>query len=577
MAKSSTSHMQSKFRFMLNRFLGFIGLLLRNGKSIFGLTIIAVFLIMALGSPLLTPYTPLGEDPVDRFPLAGSNVAPTWLRNFPIWLGGGHSLSENMFAVENPGLPKLVGQDGEWNYTTENPNVYLVESEVDYPYDPPLGFLRYSENGSLCVTYDRKSGTVGGEVKVVLFKEFDYPYGGSPYRFYGTIALQVDGTTGVVGKLKAPVKISVFLGPTNGSKWPIWPPTQSLAEDVRVPRGFSKDLLTGEPELIEWPLRGATMFDTETKSWVDSGWITSVRNELSTIDSDSRFLVNSKSVFGGPPNNPAKIVFSSNPGKYVYGVEIVFVDEQSVDEDVFTTICFDNFGLRLFGTCFGLMGADHRGRDLFAQLTYGTRISLYLGITVSVLSVSLGLVVGLAAGYLGRAVDELLMRFTDILLVLPGLPLLIVLVAVLGASIENLIILLAFLGWMGFARIVRAQVLSVKERSFVEAAKAVGASRFHIIVNHILPSVMSLVYISLATSVPGAVTAEAALAWLGFFDPNRMSWGRMLNAAVVEANAITSWWWILPPGLGISLLAASFILMGYALDEVLNPKLRLRR
>jgi len=277
-----------------------------------------------------------------------------------------------------------------------------------------------------------------------------------------------------------------------------------------------------------------------------------------------------------PGDNPVPLIFTSMPDRYVYGVEITFADTRFATKSVETIIYVDDFGLDLYGTSFGLLGTDHQGRDLFAQLIYGTRISLYLGILVAVMSVSIGLVVGLAAGYLGKFADELLMRFNDLLLVLPGLPLLIVLVAVLGASIENLIILMGFLGWNGFARLVRSQVLSLKERPFVEAAKSVGAGTGHIIWRHILPNVMSLVYITLATSVPGAVTAEAALSWLGFYDPNRMSWGRMLFG-VFEGGAVRNWWWVIMPGLMISLLAVSFILLGFALDDILNPKLRVRK
>ena len=274
--------------------------------------------------------------------------------------------------------------------------------------------------------------------------------------------------------------------------------------------------------------------------------------------------------------DPQRVVLTQTPGNYTFGIEIVFEDTEYTNKDVSTTIYIDDLDIFFRGTCFGLLGTDHHGRDLFTQLIYGTRISLYLGFLVSVLGVSIGLVVGLAAGYLGRVVDELLMRFNDLLLCLPGLPLLIVLVAVLGTSIENLILLMGFLGWNGFARLVRSQVLSLKERPFVEAAKSVGAGTGHIIWRHILPNVMSLVYISLATSVPGAVTAEASLAWLGFYDPNRMSWGRMLYG-VFESGAINNWWWVILPGLCLSLLAVSFILLGFALDDILNPKLRVRR
>jgi peptide/nickel transport system permease protein len=129
---------------------------------------------------------------------------------------------------------------------------------------------------------------------------------------------------------------------------------------------------------------------------------------------------------------------------------------------------------------------------------------------------------------------------------------------------------------MGFAKVVRAQVLSIRERPFIEAAKAAGAGSTHIVFRHVLPNVMGLVYVSLATTVPGAIVAEAALSWLGFADPRRMSWGRMLSE-VQQQHAYTKLWWVIPPGLSIAFVCVSFILLGYALDDVLNPKLRIRR
>ena len=182
---------------------------------------------------------------------------------------------------------------------------------------------------------------------------------------------------------------------------------------------------------------------------------------------------------------------------------------------------------------------------------------------------------GLVAGYLGGIVDEILMRFADMLLVLPFLPLLLVLIAVLGPSIWNLIILMGLLGWMGFSRVIRSQVLSLKERAFVEASRAAGAGALHIIVKHLLPNVMSLVYVNLALTVPTAIVVEAALSWLGLGDPNTMTWGMMLHD-IQYWGAYKDWWWVLPPGLCIALLSSSFVLIGYAIDEIVNPKLRER-
>lgn len=379
------------------------------------------------------------------------------------------------------------------------------------------------------------------------------------YNVLGRNYITIDATGGRI--LLAPIKIRVFFGALeagldNSTK--IFPPDY-IPSISSPPRGFYIDSygdIEGEKSEV---------YVCYASSGIASGWIISKNSPM-----DPGTLISIE--------DPVRLrnLFTSMPGKYVYGMEITFIDNFAYDRDVVVNVYIDNFGLFLEGTSFGVMGTDHLGRDLFAQLIYGTRISLYVGILVALLSVAIGLVVGLVAGYVGGAADQLLMRINDLMLVMPGLPLMIILVAVLGARIENLIILLGLLGWNGFARVVRSQVLSLKERPFVEAARAAGAGTWHIIFRHILPNVMSLAYISLASSVPGAITAEAALSWLGFSDPTRMSWGRMLHDVFV-AGATKNWWWIIPPGLAISLVAMAFILLGYALDEVLNPKLRMRR
>lgn len=587
---------QSKLAFQIGRFWEFLKLLVSKKKSAFGVGLIVFFLILATAAPLITPYDALGADPATPlFPLSAPSKAPTWLRSLPTWLGGNPTLSENMFVIQNPMAPTLAKDGGEWNFEKSGDGVsdpYVV-SDIGVPVGySPLGFRHGSAGGSLAVKFSRAGGTsFQNDSKIRLYVEFDYPYLGPPGRFVGNVALLVRGSSYTKSELKivngtptyvdtpylyTPVVTRVFLGQVDGKEWKLWPTPEidvTMSKQlnfgqVYAPLGFAKDPITKQPWGINRPESGVL---------VPGGWVIS-RSSAATagghIDSESNDLVNPLTEFGAA-SAPHRMVFTK-PGGYVYGIEITFLDQIDNNRDVETTVYIDDIGLFLFGTSFGLLGTDQEGRDLFSQLIYGTRISLYIGISVAVASVAIGLAVGLAAGYLGRVVDEFLMRLSDLLLVLPGLPLLIVLMAVLGPTLENLMILLVFLGWMGFARMVRSQVLSVKERPFVEAAKAVGAGRFHIIINHILPSVMSLVYISLATAVPGAVTAEAALSWLGFYDPYRMSWGRMLNG-VFEARAITNWWWVVPPGLFISLLAVSFILLGYALDEVLNPKLRMRK
>lgn len=271
-------------------------------------------------------------------------------------------------------------------------------------------------------------------------------------------------------------------------------------------------------------------------------------------------------------------------GNYTLEFIVTIADQMEGDMDV--TIYVDNLQLVLYGKTFGLLGTSQipatTPRDLFTMLVYGTRISFMIGLLTAIFSVLIGLFVGLVSGYVRGFVDEGLMRFADFLLVLPGLPLLIVLVTVLGRSIWNIIGVLIFMGWMGFARSVRSMVLSLRERPFIESARASGAGTGYVIYRHILPNVFALVYISMATSVPGAIIAEASLAWLGLGDVNIPSWGMMLYDFSLTGLALaesigTYWFWVIPPGVAIALMAMAFILMGFSLDEILNPRLRKRR
>lgn len=271
--------------------------------------------------------------------------------------------------------------------------------------------------------------------------------------------------------------------------------------------------------------------------------------------------------------NAAEVIFSKK-GEYVYGLEMTLPSGVSS-----ASVSVQHFNFVVYGNSWGLLGTDDGGFDILTQLLHGARLSLLVGLVATFIGVGVGLIVGLIAGYMGKVVDEVLMRFTDMMLVIPGLPLLIVLVAVLGSSLLNIILVLGFLGWMGFARVVRSQVLSLRERPFIEAAKASGAGTGYITVRHILPNVVSLTYVSLALSVPSAIVGEAALSFLGLGDISVITWGRMLQLAREAGGSASNlfWWWVIPPGIGIAALSLSFILLGYALDEMFNPRLRRRR
>ncbi len=241
-------------------------------------------------------------------------------------------------------------------------------------------------------------------------------------------------------------------------------------------------------------------------------------------------------------------------------------------------INFDDCFLEILGGYYGQLGAGQYGEDLWSQLLWGSRIALVVGLTAAFISTFVGLIVGLIAGYFGGLVDEALMRVTDFFLIIPGLPLMIVLAAILSPHWWNIVLVIALIGWTGTARLVRAQVLAERQRAYVEAARAIGASDLYIIFRHVLPNVTPLLFAQITLGVAGAILSEASLSFLGLTHPHDVSWGRMLfQASGAGAYSEGAWWYVFFPGVCIVLLALSFTLVGYAVDEILNPRLRIRR
>jgi peptide/nickel transport system permease protein len=225
-----------------------------------------------------------------------------------------------------------------------------------------------------------------------------------------------------------------------------------------------------------------------------------------------------------------------------------------------------------------LLGTDQVGRDIYSQLIWGSRVSLMVGLLASAFGVAIGTVIGLVSGYFRGPPDSILMRITDLFITLPGLPLMLILAALLGRSMWNIIFVIAVTGWTGTAKMVRSQTLSIKERPYIEAARSVGARDRHIIMRHILPNILPLVFANAIVGIVDAILAESGLSFLGLGDPTKPSWGQLLRYAN-EAGALATgrWWFIIPPGICIMLVAIGFAFSSYSLDQILNPRLRKRR
>ncbi len=220
-------------------------------------------------------------------------------------------------------------------------------------------------------------------------------------------------------------------------------------------------------------------------------------------------------------------------------------------------------------------GTTNQGMDVFSQLVWGSRVALIVGLLSAVGSVVIGTLVGLVAGYFGGWIDEALMRMTDVAFGIPFLPFAMVVISIAKPSLGLVILLVVFFLWRTTARVIRAQVLTLKTRPFIWAARAAGAGDLQILFRHITPNVLPLSFLYMAIGVQTGVMLEAALSFLGFGDPNVLSWGIMLNAAFQAGAMRSAWWWVLPPGLALSLFVIAIFMITRAYEERLNPRLRM--
>ncbi len=221
------------------------------------------------------------------------------------------------------------------------------------------------------------------------------------------------------------------------------------------------------------------------------------------------------------------------------------------------------------------LGTTNLGRDIFAQLVMGIRPSLFVGLTAAAGVASLGTLVGVVAGYFGGVVDIVLMRLTDVVLGMPFLPFVIVLAALLGPSLQNVVFSVVILLWPNAARIIRAQLLTLMQRQFIEAARVTGASHGRIILVHVLPNVLPLSLLYGSISVGWAILTQASVSFLGFGDQDTISWGFMLQDAYAsQALSQGQYNWFVPPGLCIVFVVAAGFFLSRGYENLIFPKLR---
>ena len=221
-----------------------------------------------------------------------------------------------------------------------------------------------------------------------------------------------------------------------------------------------------------------------------------------------------------------------------------------------------------------LFGQDEAGKDVLSSVLYGARVSLTVGFSASLIVIILGGALGMVAGFYRGRSESIIMRVVDFMLVIPALPLMLVIIAVLGRGLQNTILIIGLLSWAAMARVVRSEALSVRERLYVMRAKSIGVPPMVILIRHVMPQLAPLIFALAILGISSAILAEATLSFLGLGDPTLISWGSMLNRAFMR-GAVTrgAWWYLVPPGLALAWVTLALTFLGTAIQEILNPRL----
>jgi len=221
------------------------------------------------------------------------------------------------------------------------------------------------------------------------------------------------------------------------------------------------------------------------------------------------------------------------------------------------------------------LGLDDGGIDMLSLIMWGGRVSLTVGLAATVVAIFVGGTIGILTGYLGGVTDTVLMRFTDYFIVIPVIPLMMVIAVLWGPSLSHIILVIGLLQWTTTARIVRAQVRSVRERVYIRRARAIGGGHLRVVLRHVLPQVAPLLVANTVLTIAIAVFSETALAFLGLSDPSRTSWGTMIQHAFARTAASTgAWWAIVYPGVAVAIVIMACYLLGQAIEDAMNPRLK---
>ncbi len=511
--------------YMVGRFRGLysiVSALTKDKRGLAGLIIVSIYGLLGGVGPLLIPYHPIYTQN-----LADSLAMPEW--------------------TAGPDVPRNINQTLS--------NWYIAYNET---YGDVAVKTYYADNEFVIEIY----GT--GKVNLtIMFRDYIF----YPYRPASSLSISTSyDTEPLENKNMAWYRIAYFL--INLDLYGKWGNVTTGGKTYEVPLGIY--VFYDDPGFRIGALYPYTK-DNVSKKSIDQ------RQPM--------YVLNEKQPHPIPVAiNPVQELLLAKNTRLSAGVNITYYCDPAAES--FMLRC-ENGGLKIvlrpikiliYGKAFGLLGTDYLGADVWTKFVYGARSAIIFGFSVAIAIIFVGLFIGIVAGYFGGTLRDYILTFiTDVVYFIPTLPLILAAGVVFGRSILVIYIVIVLLSWPGTARVIRSWTLALRSELYVEAAQALGAGTWRILIKHIMPQLVPYLVYAVVVGVPGAVFTEVAVQLLGFGDPYWPSWGKLLNEAFY-GGAITSgaWWWIMPPIFGVVTLALGFALMGLALDEIANPRLRRR-
>ena len=499
---------------------GFWREFVKHKIGVIGLSVLVVYVCVAVFAPYLVQYDPSPSNKV-----APSFLAPSWMQVFdPEGVVTAQVINDERFATEAGVV--VFGTSGQFSSS-----YHAAQGQNDFGYQNLTWTHHANESIQFRQPFDVSGNLPDSLDFIYLYREFDWPKNRLPSDVNTTIEVGVtltgDFASDPLGGLK--FKSYIWLIDSSGNWRKIYesyPPYAEIYQQRRVDLSYF-DILEAWGGMVEDP--------TGTQE---------------------------------DPTDVLRVAIGLAPTRQMRNT--LYLDGS-------VTFSVRRLSMVTYGDYFGILGTTDKGADAWSQLVYGSRVSLLIGTVATALSSTVGVIVGMVAGYFGGKIDEIMMRIVDFLLVIPGLPLMMVLAAFLGPTIGNIILVISLLGWTGTSRLIRSQVMAEKNKSYVESARAIGASDTYIIFRHILPNVTPILFADITLGVVGAILSESGLAFLGLTDPSEPSWGRMLADAQSSGGFSNgAWWCVIFPGLMITTMSLAFTFVGHTLDQVLNPRLRER-